>query len=122
MSENNAPLDLPERPKNNKDRFFALRIAGTACLIIGLWFRTMHWPYSNNLLAAGLVAWTVWNVLFLLSGERKKFEIAYSVGRLSLAGALFLQIFMKSEIGLYLFGVAAASFLLGVVLAQRADD
>lgn len=123
MTEPNEPLDLPDRPKSTQDRFFALRVAGTALLIIGLLFRFMHWPYGYQILLAGLIVWSVWNVLFMfLSPRQKSFEYAYSIGRLALAGALFVQIFLQTSSGIYFFGLAAMSFVVGVVLALRADD
>ncbi len=123
MAEPTEPLDLPERPEPNKDRFFALRALGTALLIIGLLFRMMHWPYGYQVLLAGLLVWSLWNVLFIFMPPRRKgFEYAYSVGRLALAGALFAQIFLNSASGMYLFGLAAMSFVVGVVLALRSGE
>lgn len=123
MNEPNEPLDFPDRPQSNKDRYFALRAVGTGLLIVGLLFRFMHWPYGYQILLAGLIVWSFWNLLFMFTPPRRKgFEYAYSVGRLSLAAALFAQIFLDSASGLYFFGLAATSFVVGVVLALQSDQ
>lgn len=120
MQSDQDPIDFPRNPRQQKEEFFALRLVGTALLVIGLVARMSHWPYANELLLAGLVIWSAWNLLALFAGRRKKvWEQCYSIGRLALALALFLQIFLFSAYSLVAFGFAALVFVVGIVAAFR---
>ena len=117
MENPNEPIDLPPRQGDpRRDPLFWMRLVGTALLVVGLLFRIQHWPLGGTLLLAGLAVWSLWNVLFLFSGHSLRlWEVLYTVGRLSLALALFLQLFMRSYLSLFVFGFAALIFLGGVV-------
>lgn len=117
MENPNEPIDLPPRQGDpRRDPLFWMRLVGTALLVVGLLFRIQHWPLGGTLLLAGLAVWSLWNVLFLFSGHGLRlWEVLYTVGRLSLALALFLQLFMRSYLSLFVFGFAALVFLGGVV-------
>lgn len=117
MENPNEPIDLPPRQGDpRRDPLFWMRLIGTALLVVGLLFRIQHWPMGSTILLAGLVVWSLWNVLFLLSvNGLRPWEVLYTVGRLLLAGALFLQLYIVSYVSLYVFGAAALVFLGGVV-------
>jgi hypothetical protein len=120
VANEDTPLDLPEKPEPQNEAFFALRLVGTGLVVVGLIGRSMHWPYANELLMSGLVTWSAWNLLLLIRGRRKKrWEQFYALGRLSLAAALFLQVFLYSRYSLVSFGIAALFFVAGVVASMR---
>lgn len=120
MENNNRPIDYPDKPPR-RDRYFNLRLIGTLLLVVGLVFRTMHWPYAMYLLGAGLLIWTIWNILVFVDGrDNKPWDYAYSLGRIALAAALFLQVFLQmGNWSMFTFALAALFFVIGVVLAIR---
>ena len=117
METPNEPIDLPPRNSDpRRDPLFWMRLVGTALLVVGLLFRIQGWPMGSTILLAGLVVWSLWNVLFLFSvNGLRPWEVLYTVGRLLLALALFLQLYLMSYVSLYVFGAAALVFLGGVV-------
>lgn len=117
MDSTNEPIDLPPRKNDpRRDPLFWMRLAGTALLVVGLLFRIQGWPMGSTLLLAGLVVWSLWNILFLLTvRDLRAWEILYTIGRLLLAVALFLQLYILSFYSLFVFGVAALVFLSGVI-------
>jgi hypothetical protein len=59
--------------------------------ILGLVFRIMHWPFASLLIASGLGAILIRNVIFFFSKSRSFAEWAYFIGRMFLVTTLILH-------------------------------
>ena len=109
-------LDLPEEKKKKDKEYFYLRIASIGLLCIGVLFRFMHWPFSNNILIIGGIAWTTWTVVFLLNLERPKiYQWAYGIGRFAVIVGVVLILIIQKHVGLYFFAFATVCFIVGII-------
>ena len=114
--EDEEILDLPEKGKSRKQEYFYLRMLSVGLLCAGTLFRFQHWPYASMLLAAGLVLWTIWNIIYLVSLKSPSFyEVAYGIGRLCLSIGIVIILLQLRNVGLIFFGFAAVNFLAGVI-------
>lgn len=109
-------LDLPEREKSKKQEYFYLRMTSVGLLCLGAFFRFQSWPFASILLIGGLALWTIWNILFLVSLKSPSFyEVAYGIGRLCVSIGIVLTFINLRTVGLSFLGLAAISFVAGVI-------
>lgn len=114
------PLDFPEKAKRKDGKLTLLHLFALGSLVVGVLFYVNHWPYGGLLLQIGLSIYAIWNVLELFRFSRKKrWELAYSVGRLMLLSALYTGLVLLHPISVWLFAGAALFFVLGIVFSLR---